>query len=80
VLRFNTERPHEYHDDFIPEAVEKLYYDHRRTPAKAGRFKTTSLRTTRDGSAEPETCTARSDRYIVAGNHSNIPGVDCDGR
>ena len=36
VVLFNTERPHEYLDDFTPEAVEKLYYDHRRTPAKAG--------------------------------------------
>jgi len=33
---FNTERPHEYLDDFTPEAVEKLHYDHRRTPPKAG--------------------------------------------
>ena len=29
-------RPHEYLDDFTPEAVETLYYDHRRTPPKAG--------------------------------------------
>ena len=36
VLWFNTERPHEYLDDFTPEAVETLYYDHRRTPPKAG--------------------------------------------
>ena len=36
VLWFNTERPHEYLDDFTPEAVEKLHYDHRRTPPKAG--------------------------------------------
>ena len=33
---FNTERPHEYLADFTPEAVEKLHYDHRRTPPKAG--------------------------------------------
>lgn len=32
---FNTERPHEYLDDFTPEAVEKLHYDHRHTPPKA---------------------------------------------
>ncbi len=36
VLWFNTERPHEYLDDFTPEAVETLHYDHRRTPPKAG--------------------------------------------
>ena len=36
VLWFNTERPHEYLDDFTPEAVEKLHYDHRRTPTKSG--------------------------------------------
>ena len=36
VVWFNTERPHEYLDDFTPEAVEKLHYDHRRTPPKAG--------------------------------------------
>jgi putative transposase len=36
VLWFNTERPHEYLDDFAPEAVEQLHYDHRRTPPKAG--------------------------------------------
>ena len=36
VQWFNTERPHEYLDDFTPEAVEKLHYDHRRTPPKAG--------------------------------------------
>ena len=36
VLWFNTERPHEYLDDFTPEAVEKLHYDHRRTPPKRG--------------------------------------------
>src|SRR6476659_7074987 len=35
VVWFNTERPHEYLDDFTPEAVEKLHYDHRRTPPKA---------------------------------------------
>ncbi len=27
VLWFNTERPHEYLDDFTPEAVEKLHYE-----------------------------------------------------
>ena len=36
VIWFNTERPHEYLDDFTPKAAEKLYYDHRRTPPKAG--------------------------------------------
>ncbi len=36
VMWFNTERPHEYLDDFTPEAVEKLHYDHRRIPPKAG--------------------------------------------
>ncbi|BBX61109.1 hypothetical protein MSAS_41100 [Mycobacterium saskatchewanense] len=36
VVWFNTERPHEYLDDFTPEAVETLYYDHKRTPPKAG--------------------------------------------
>ena len=36
VQWFNTERPHDYLDDFTPEAVEKLHYDHRRTPPKAG--------------------------------------------
>ena len=36
VVWFNTERPHEYLDDFTPEAAEKLHYDHRRTPPKAG--------------------------------------------
>ena len=36
VAWFNTERPHEYLDDFTPEAAEKLHYDHRRTPPKAG--------------------------------------------
>jgi putative transposase len=36
VVWFNTERPHEYLDDFTPETVEKLHYDHRRTPPKAG--------------------------------------------
>ncbi len=36
VVWFNTERPHEYLDDFTPEAVETLHYDHRRTPPKAG--------------------------------------------
>jgi len=34
VVWFNTERPHEYLDDFTPEAVEKLHYDHRRTPTE----------------------------------------------
>jgi len=33
VVWFNTERPHEHLDDFTPEAVEKLHYDHRR-PAR----------------------------------------------
>ena len=36
VVWFNTERPHEYLDDFTPEAAEKLHYDHKRTPPKAG--------------------------------------------
>ncbi len=36
VLWFNTQRPHEYLDDFTPEAVEKLHYDHRHTPPKTG--------------------------------------------
>ena len=36
VVWFNTEHPHEYLDDFTPEAVEKLHYDHIRTPPKAG--------------------------------------------
>ena len=36
VAWFNTERPHEYLDDFTPEAAEKLHYDHRRTPTMAG--------------------------------------------
>lgn len=36
VRWFNTERPHEYLDDFAPEAVEKLHCVHRRTPPKAG--------------------------------------------
>lgn len=36
VVWFNAERPHEYLDDFTPEAAEKLHYDHRRTPAVAG--------------------------------------------
>ena len=36
VVWFNTERPHEYLDDFTPEAAEKLHYDHRRTPTMAG--------------------------------------------
>ncbi|GFG84991.1 hypothetical protein MALGJ_16670 [Mycolicibacter algericus] len=33
---FNTERPHDYLDDFTPAAVEALHYDHRHTPPKAG--------------------------------------------
>ena len=36
VGSFKNELPHEYLDDFTPEAVETLYYDHRRTPTKAG--------------------------------------------
>ena len=36
VVWFNTERPHEYLDDFTPEAAEQLHYDHRSTPPKAG--------------------------------------------
>ena len=36
VVWFNTERPHEYLDDFTPEAAEKLHYDHRHTPTMAG--------------------------------------------
>jgi len=36
VVWFNTERPHEYLDDFTPEAAEKLHHDHKRTPPKAG--------------------------------------------
>uniref|UniRef100_A0A5Q5BHS0 Integrase, catalytic region n=1 Tax=Mycobacterium sp. (strain MCS) TaxID=164756 RepID=A0A5Q5BHS0_MYCSS len=36
VVWFNTERPHEYLDDFTPEAVEKLHYDQKLTPPKAG--------------------------------------------
>ena len=36
VLWFKTERPHEYLDDFTPEAVEKLHYDHRHTVACQG--------------------------------------------
>ena len=53
VQWFDTERPHEYLDDFTPEAVEKLHYDHRRTPPKTARFNETSLRTHRDGSLRP---------------------------
>ena len=30
VVWFNTERPNEHLDDFTPEAVENLYYDHPR--------------------------------------------------
>lgn len=29
VQWFNTERPHDDLDDFTPEAVEKLHYDHK---------------------------------------------------
>ena len=36
VVWFNTERPHEYLDDFTPEAAEKLHYDYRITPTMAG--------------------------------------------
>ena len=36
VVWFNTERPHEELDDFTPEAVDKLHYDHRRALRKAG--------------------------------------------
>ena len=36
VVWFNTERPHEYLDDFTPEAAEKLHYDHRRPQPEAG--------------------------------------------
>jgi putative transposase len=36
VIWFNTERPHEHLDDFTPEAVEKLHYDHRRALPQAG--------------------------------------------
>ncbi len=36
VVWFNTERPHEYLDDFTPEFAEKLHYDQRRTPVIAG--------------------------------------------
>jgi putative transposase len=36
VLWFNTERPHESIDDFTPEAIEKLHYDHKHTLPKAG--------------------------------------------
>jgi len=36
VVWFNTERPHDELDDFTPEAVEKLHYDHRRALQKAG--------------------------------------------
>ena len=32
---FLTEHSREYLDDFTPEVVEKLDYDHRRTPPKA---------------------------------------------
>jgi len=36
VVWFNTERPHNELDDFTPEAVEKLHYDHRRACKKQG--------------------------------------------
>ena len=36
VVWFNTERPHNELDDFTPEAVEKLHYDHRRALQEAG--------------------------------------------
>jgi len=36
VVWFNTERPHEHLDDFTPEAVEKLHYDHRHALPEAG--------------------------------------------
>jgi putative transposase len=36
VQWFNTERPHEYLNDFTPEAAEKLHYDLKRTPTMAG--------------------------------------------
>ncbi len=36
VVWFNTEWPHEELDDFTPEAVEKLHYDHRRALPEAG--------------------------------------------
>lgn len=36
VVWFNTERPHEHLDDFTPETIEKLHYDHKRPLPKAG--------------------------------------------
>ncbi|MCZ3389024.1 MAG: IS3 family transposase [Actinomycetia bacterium] len=36
VIWFNTERPHEHLYDLTPEAVEKLYYDHRHALQEAG--------------------------------------------
>ena len=36
VVWLNTERPHEYLDDFTPEAAERFHYDHRRAPTMAG--------------------------------------------
>lgn len=36
VVWFNTERPHEELDDFTPEAVETLHYDHRHALPEAG--------------------------------------------
>ena len=36
VVWFNTERPHGHLDDFAPEAVENLHYDHRRALPEAG--------------------------------------------
>ena len=36
VVWFNTERPHDELDDFTPEAIEKLHYDHRRALPPTG--------------------------------------------
>lgn len=36
VVWFNTESPHEHLDDFAPEAVERLHYDHKRSLQEAG--------------------------------------------
>ncbi len=36
VTWFSTERPHDELDDFTPEAVEKLHYDHRQALQEAG--------------------------------------------
>ena len=36
VLWFNTERPHEHLDDFTPEAIERLHYDHKNGLRNAG--------------------------------------------